>query len=157
MSRYTAKFGHLESLPEVKQGQIVKKGEKIGRMGNTGYSFGAHIHFDLISQFHSNIWRLSEIEISREHAVQSAYFVNDNILFNTNLEITTPYCDPYYIDSDDKMILHPGYDIIPKNKEPDYFDIYWPRSMPGQVLKIGQDFKDLTKGYGYYILIGFDA
>lgn len=31
----------------VKQGQKIKKGDKLGIMGNTGYSFGKHLHFDV--------------------------------------------------------------------------------------------------------------
>ena len=159
MARYTAKFAHLESLPTLKEGQIIKRGEKIGRMGNTGKSFGAHLHFDLMHGFRSVIWRLNEIEIDRDHAKQSAYFVIDekNELFKTEPEITTYYGDPRYFDKNGKLVLHFGYDIIPENKDPENFDIYWPRSMPGQVLKVGRDFDSLTKGYGYYCLIGFDA
>lgn len=37
---------HLKSR-SVKTGQSVKKGDKIGVMGNTGYSFGAHTHFEV--------------------------------------------------------------------------------------------------------------
>lgn len=37
---------HLKSRA-VKTGQSVKKGDKIGVMGNTGYSFGAHTHFEV--------------------------------------------------------------------------------------------------------------
>ena len=39
-------YCHLESRA-VKQGQIVKAGDKLGIMGNTGYSFGAHLHFEV--------------------------------------------------------------------------------------------------------------
>lgn len=165
MARYTAKFAHLESLPTLKEGQIIKRGEKIGRMGNTGKSFGAHLHFDLIDDdeddenytpFHREIWRLSDIKPSRDHAKQSAYFI-DNELFKTEIEITTYYCDPRYYDRNGKLVLHPAYDVIPKNRESGSFDIYWNRSMPGQVLKVTRDFDDLTKGYGYTALIGFDA
>ena len=154
--RFTAKFGHLEYLPELKQGEIIKQGEKIGRIGNTGHSFGTHLHIDLINGIRGSVWRLSEIDPSKDHAKQSAYFVIDNQLFKTEPEITTYYCDPNYFDKNGKLILHPAYDVIPKNKDPEYFDIYWPRSMPGQVIKIGQDFDDIKKGYGYYCLIVFD-
>lgn len=39
-------FCHLASR-SVKVGQRVKKGDKLGVMGNTGYSFGAHTHFEV--------------------------------------------------------------------------------------------------------------
>lgn len=39
-------YCHLESRA-VTQGQIVKPGDKLGIMGNTGYSFGAHLHFEV--------------------------------------------------------------------------------------------------------------
>lgn len=39
-------YAHLDSA-DVKQGQIVKTGEQLGRAGNTGMSFGAHLHFEL--------------------------------------------------------------------------------------------------------------
>lgn len=39
-------YCHLKSRSVVK-GQVVKAGTKIGVMGNTGYSFGAHLHFEV--------------------------------------------------------------------------------------------------------------
>ena len=39
-------FCHLASRA-VSAGQKVKKGDKLGVMGNTGYSFGAHTHFEV--------------------------------------------------------------------------------------------------------------
>ena len=39
-------YCHLESRA-VEKGDKVKQGQKIGIMGNTGYSFGAHTHFEV--------------------------------------------------------------------------------------------------------------
>lgn len=38
------KYGNIK----VKLGQIVAKGQEIGYMGDTGYTFGAHLHFQVI-------------------------------------------------------------------------------------------------------------
>lgn len=40
-------YAHLEKGLKVKRGQIVKKGQVLGREGNSGMSFGAHLHFEV--------------------------------------------------------------------------------------------------------------
>lgn len=40
-------YAHLRDKPTVKVGQSVKAGQKIGIMGNTGNSFGAHLHIEI--------------------------------------------------------------------------------------------------------------
>jgi murein DD-endopeptidase MepM/ murein hydrolase activator NlpD len=39
-------YGHSSKLL-VKEGQVVQAGEPLGLVGNTGYSFGAHLHFEI--------------------------------------------------------------------------------------------------------------
>lgn len=43
---YATLYAHLEYV-SVKYGQRVAKGQVIGRMGNTGNSYGAHLHFEV--------------------------------------------------------------------------------------------------------------
>lgn len=43
---YTTVYGHLNEV-WVSEGQTVARGEAIGTAGNSGYSFGAHLHFEI--------------------------------------------------------------------------------------------------------------
>lgn len=52
---YTTVYAHLSSR-NVGSGQVVAKGQQIGIMGNTGHSFGQHLHFEL----HKGAWNVSK-------------------------------------------------------------------------------------------------
>ena len=59
---YETLYGHL-SKKLVKHGQKVKRGELIGYVGNTGYSIGSHLHYE--------IWK-NNIPVNPVH-----YFIKD--------------------------------------------------------------------------------
>ncbi|WP_421381412.1 murein hydrolase activator EnvC family protein [Bacillus salacetis] len=52
---FTTVYAHM-SGSIVSSGQFVEKGQRIGTMGNTGYSFGQHLHFEL----HEGPWNASK-------------------------------------------------------------------------------------------------
>nr|WP_251040698.1 M23 family metallopeptidase [Bacillus sp. ISL-45] len=52
---YTTVYAHMSSR-HVGNGEVVSKGQQIGVMGNTGQSFGQHLHFEL----HKGEWNASK-------------------------------------------------------------------------------------------------
>lgn len=52
---YTTVYAHMSSRA-VGSGAVVKKGQRIGTMGNTGQSFGQHLHFEL----HKGEWNITK-------------------------------------------------------------------------------------------------
>lgn len=44
---YFCVYQHMKSTPLVKKNDKVKQGQKIGVVGNTGNSYGAHLHFEI--------------------------------------------------------------------------------------------------------------
>ncbi len=63
---WTTVYAHLDSF-NVSAGQTVSKGTKIGFMGNTGHSFGQHLHFEL----HKGEWNAS-----KSNAVDPQKYIN---------------------------------------------------------------------------------
>ncbi len=43
---FVTRYGHLSRI-DVKTGSVVKRGQKIGEVGNTGFSTGPHLHYEI--------------------------------------------------------------------------------------------------------------
>lgn len=155
-----ARFCHLEFVPSYLPGDIIQRGQKIGRMGTTGKSSANHLHFDLIQCVQRHVYRLNEIltyvcDIEALLA-QYSYFLRDkeNELFKIKPVITSSFGDPFYTNGG-KFEFHPAFDLVPENRHSDpgkNFDIFWPRSSDGHITAVGYD-----DAYGYYICISYEG
>ena len=155
MQPFTLRVAHLKEPSPLDIGAEVTRGDLFGIMGNTGSSTAAHSHLDLVKGYRRTLYRLHEIDFDRETIEQLGYFIDDE-LFKYLIVITAYFGDPTYLDRNGNWKMHPGYDVVPENRhyEPGRnFNMYWNRSKDGIVLHKGYD----AKGYGYYILIGYEA
>lgn len=62
---FETRYGHLSKIV-VRRGQFIKRGEKIGEVGNTGLSTAPHLHYEIL--FHG------------KHLNPAHYFFDDQIL-----------------------------------------------------------------------------
>jgi murein DD-endopeptidase MepM/ murein hydrolase activator NlpD len=152
MEKYTVRFTHLEDEPKLSPGEIVKRGDLVGIMGNTGQSTGPHLHLDVVYGRQYEMWRLADVDPDGQDVMrlvpsprQCAYFVDKELWGGKSYVITTTYCDPLYKQRFGKW--HCGYDLV--GTEP---QIFWNRSTDGQVV-----FSDWDHGYGWSLMITYGA
>lgn len=153
-----SRYAHFEKLPKWKVGDKIKRGEIIGKMGNTGASNGIHLHFDLVQKIVKEMYRLKDlpdlITDVGQLMQQYHYFIDKEMFGGHDFKITTPFACMHYPNepttSDAKRKpwkLHLGFDLSSK-----YRYIHWNRSASGTVHKVGFD-----SGYGNYIIIRYAA
>lgn len=72
MDGYQTVYAHM-SLAIAMEGQYVEKGQLIGLVGNTGYSFGAHCHFEVryngVNQDPANYLNTTEMKVEEDKKV----------------------------------------------------------------------------------------
>jgi len=102
-SNYCSLYGHMQRL-EVKEGQIVKAGEVIGHMGNTGLSSGAHLHFEIRDCNYAKFWEKGTLKGEYKHAIDPKPLLLKNVLSITEaLKIIKNECK--YDDDTMKFML----------------------------------------------------
>jgi len=167
--KYTVRFAHMEKAPAWKVGDTIKRGDVIGRMGTSGQSTAAHVHMDVVEGFQVARYQLKDIEADSPKAApprQAALFLTKDAdkgyeLFGITPIVTTHMADPEYLESLGKIHFH--YDVVPEDRErwvkgvkvgsKAHFDIHWPRSAEGKILRVDYD----EKGYGHCLYVGFEA
>jgi hypothetical protein len=151
----TARYAHLDGLPRWKVGETIHENTIIGRMGNSGQSTAAHLHFDVTRGENAGMYSLHDIESDKPAAApikQILYFLDDD-LFIVPLVVTTAYAElDYYLQT---RKVHHGFDLVPIDRRvtKDHYDIHWNRSMKGRVIRVAND----PYGYGYHINIMFEV
>jgi len=160
--KYTVRYAHLESKPNWKVGDILKRGDVIGIMGTTGDSTAPHLHIDCVEGEQKQTYKL--VDLSNGNKISSShqlFFFIDKELFGVDPVVTTQYDDTEYLMKRGK--LHRGYDIVPFDREhwenkkligtKDHYAIHWNRSKVGTVSLVVDD----PKGYGNCIYITFEV
>ena len=144
---YTVRYAHLKHLPPHDIGDVLSFGDVVGIMGNTGASYGAHLHIDCVRGLQKDPWKLIDMENYKvtPDFKQLNYFI-DSDLFKGDYKITTHVASIPYQKSLGK--LHLAYDVIPLKSSKN--TIYYNRTRPGTVVA-----KGTHSGYGNYIHISF--
>lgn len=107
---YYSIYLHMESLPIVNVGDIVKRGQLIGYVGSTGFSTGPHLHFQIdksFAPFHP--YSSSDIEKVRNNTIHPLQWISKYKNFNIDKKLQ-PNQDKNYKDM-------PGDEVIAKNND----------------------------------------
>ena len=85
-SGLTTQYAHLSSM-SVRKGQTLKKGQIIGRVGSTGRSTGAHLHFGLIKgKKYINPTNLKMVGTEKLNETQMARFKSQQQIILQDME-----------------------------------------------------------------------
>lgn len=83
---YYTLYAHMKfNSVTVKTGDKVKKGQVIGYMGNTGYSLGGHLHFELIKgseKINPEPYLNKDLPVNKQVTTNLKYKLNDQVTIN---------------------------------------------------------------------------
>ena len=156
---FLVRYAHLDRM-FVKEGDLVRcavawggrvsPATQIGVMGNTGESFGAHLHIDVVRvplNFNLRYQRYTMADIQNNNPPPSVAELNhfvDDTLFESPIRITAGFNDPEYIKRFNRP--HPAIDVVPTQASKT--TIFWNRSFAGRVIHAGFD-----RWYGNTVVI----
>lgn len=92
---YTSRYAHMVSLPMVRKGQRVSAGQQIGGVGNTGHSFGNHLHFEIR---YGDVVQDPELYVDPSNTIQAPLYSSSVVPWYTANDYTNPITGDY-IDS----------------------------------------------------------
>ena len=152
--KYTVRFAHLASTV-LKVGDIIKRGDIIGIMGNTGSEkTGIHLHIDTVDGEQNRRYTLKMMDSGdpKPNKKQLDYFIDDE-LFGVKPVITARYNDTAYAKEFDKP--HHAYDVVPfdRHETKEHYAIHWNRSKTGKVIRIDHN----DAGYGTVVYICYNS
>lgn len=128
----TVLFGHLETF-EVKVGDVVKQGDKIGLMGNTGHSNGVHLHMTVADTEQNDIWWLADSpSVKCSKASTDAYLAGGRAFKDSK-----GWQDKEYTTGWLGYENHYAYDLVSANAEIPY--VVWSPKEFGKVVCVRDD------------------
>lgn len=139
---YTVRYAHLKNKPLLSIGDKVSYGDPIAVIGNTGKSYGIHLHIDLCEGNINYIWQQKDAFIKIIPNYKELNYFIDGDLFKSNYKISTYICEFEYMNK--YGILHHGYDLYPLKGNL----VYWNRNFQGTVI-----YNNFDKGYGNTVMI----
>lgn len=106
-------FAHLEETPRVKQGQWVRRGDLIGRVGSSGASTGPHLHYEVMNRkpwsWHQYVHGMSYAQVKALYEDPSK-FIKDGVPAENNFP-RAGYGFLQYVRSGKGGYYHPGIDL----------------------------------------------
>lgn len=151
--KYSTRFCHFKTFPSLKKWDAVFPKTELGIMGNTGQSFGAHVHIDSIVGHRSEHWRVADFEAGKvQPANEQTLFCIGQCLDKGLFEDSLPFVSAPFFSAAYKSIVgknHWGNDVVPYTAGSAGV-VHWNRQKVGEVLFSGND-----PGYGFSIIIGY--
>lgn len=163
MAKFSVIYAHLNQI-YVRSGDKLKLGKKLGEMGNTGYSFGNHLHLGV----NHGVWHKAfySDDIRASNALE-----NECLKFREGTLFTfrNAYQKAWLSANDDGTVnsywhrrsggrFHKGLDFITDDSHRGNLpDIHWNRNYTGTVTATGNDENITSYGYGKFVVVTYDT
>ncbi len=154
MAKFSALYAHLDGT-YARVGQVLKKGDRIGIMGNTGYSFGNHLHLCTAEGVWERAWYRDDYDSKRaepsktevDRLAFAPYLFKYNGKWEKAYENDGFWCKReygYHYASD----LVTDYSYLGQTP-----DIYWNQDCTARVTCVEND----GDAYGKFVVVTYDT